>query len=384
MTAAATLIDDVDALNPIAEAWDALADACRTPPSSAAWLIAFARHHVEPGMLRVAVVREGDTVIGILAGSLVRGRGGARRFKLLGTGAASGIAPLALPGREAEVARLASAAIAQRPPQIDGVTLEGIPARSPWPALLAAHWPGSRPGLLRRDRVDPEPLITLAQDDFDGWLAARSSNFRSQFRRASRTLEKDGGIVRRTTDPADLPRDLAAFVRLHGGRWESRGGSSVVGAEVEAMLAEACPRLLAQDRLDLWCVDHGGETVGAQLWLRGPEVSTMWLSGSDDRHAAVRPAMLIIVAAVKDGYQRGLDTVSLGAGAMDYKFRYSDGEDAIGWWSLPLPGPRLPLVLGQVEAGRARRELARRLTPERKAQLRALAGKARVTRPLGR
>lgn len=381
MDTAATLIEELDGLEAVAAAWDELADAAGRPSCSAAWLIAWARQHAEPGMLRVVVVREGGEVTGIFPGLLTRGHGGAHRLGLLGTGTASGIEPLARSGHEAQVARLSAAGIAGRSgPRVDGLTFEGVPGGSPWPALLGRHWPGARPGLLRQERLEPEPLISLPGDGFDAWLQTKSGNFRSQIRRARRALERDGGQVRRTADAAELAQDLPAFVRLHEGRWEGRGGSSVIDAAVEAMLAEACPRLLAQDRLDLWCVDHQGETIGAQLWLRGPAVSTMWLSGSDDSHAAVRPAMLIMAAVVQDAYARGLTTVSLGAGGQDYKRRFSDTESSIGWWSLPLPGPRLPLVLGEVEAGRARKAIGRRLTPERKAQLRTLAARARALR----
>jgi len=375
-----TLIQDAEGLDAIATEWDALADAAGLPSCSSAWLSGWARHHAGPGALRVAVVRDADEVIGIYPGVVVAGPAGIHRLELLGTGTASGMAPLARPGREGEVCRLAAQAIAATRPRIDAATLEGIPAGSPWPELLATHWPGARVGLLHRERLEPEPLIRLEGDGFDAWMGAKSGNFRSQIRRARRALERDGGTVRRTSGPEELGRDIASFVRLHEGRWEDRGGSAVVDDQVQAMLADACPRLLDQDRLDLWCVDREGETIGAQLWLRGPTVSTMWLSGSDDRHAAVRPSMLIMAQVVQDGYERGLQTVSLGAGGQEYKRRFSDSEGAMGWWALPLPGPRLPLVLAQVEAGRARKAIGRRASPERKAQVKALLSRASAAR----
>ncbi len=376
----ATLLGSVDELDAIAPAWDALADDARRPTCTSVWLIGWARRHVAPGALRVVVVRSVGEVIGVYPAALTAGRAGVQRLELLGTGTTSGIEPLACAGREDEVARAVVTALAGTRPRIDAVTLEGVPAGSPWPALLTRHWPGARERLLFQEIVEPEPLITLQGEDFEAWMVTKSGNFRSQIRRARRTLERDGGAVRRTADAAELERDLAAFVRLHEGRWEGRGGSAVVDAPVQAMLADACPVLLAQDRLDLWCVDHEGETIGAQLWLRGPAVSTMWLSGSDDRHAAVRPSMLIMAQVVQDAYARGLDVVSLGAGGQEYKLRFSDAQDAIAWWTLLLPGPRLPIVLGEVGAGRARRVIGARTPPERKAQLRALAARARAAR----
>lgn len=368
----ATIHEDPAALAPVRGAWDELAAVCGRPCSSSAWMLGWACH-VGRGDLRVAVVREGSEVVGVLPGIVERDPAGTRRWRLLGAGTATTIDPLARPGREVEVAAAAATALARTSPRIDVVALEGVPTGSPWPRLLAEGWPGARPGMLFEELVQPEPVVRLVEDGFDAWLAGRSSNFRGQVRRARRALARDGGTVRRPADPDGLARDLRAFVRLHEARWESRGGSGVVGPEVQAMLGDAGPALLADGRLDLWCVDVKDETVGAQLWLRAGGVTTMWLSGSDDAHAAVRPAMLIMAAAVEDGFETGLSVVSFGSGGQDYKRRFTEDEEAVAWSTLVLPGPRLGLALGAVGARRGRRELARRLGDERKARLRALA-----------
>lgn len=358
---------DLDELEPLAGAWDELAAAAGRPCSLYAWMSAWGRH--ADGEPRVAVVQDGDELLGVLPGVVVRDAIGTRRWRLLGAGTVTTIEPLGRAGHEREVAEHAAAALARSAPAIDVVALEGVPAGSPWPRLLASAWPGGRPRLLREELSVPEPVVRLSGAGFDDWLAGRSGNFRGQVRRARRALDKAGGTVRRA-EHGRLEADLAAFVRLHGARWEARGGSGVVGPQVEAMLADACPRLLTEGRLDLWCVELDGAIVGAQLWLRAGGVTTMWLSGSDDAYAAVRPAMLIMAAAVQDGFERGLHTVSFGSGGQDYKRRFADAEEeGVCWWSLPLPGRRLGLTLGAVEAGRARRELGRRLGDERKARL---------------
>jgi CelD/BcsL family acetyltransferase involved in cellulose biosynthesis len=377
MSLTAEIVEDVDALGPLTDAWDALADLCRAPCAAAAWMTAWAREVAPQARLRVVAVRDGDEVVGIAPFALVRGPAGTRRLELLAAGTASGITPLAAPGREDEVARAVAAALAGTAPRADELALDGVPASSPWPALLARHWPGARPRLLRREQVLPEPLIALAEPSYDAWLAAKSSNFRQQVRRAGRKLEARGGRVRRTASPAELGPDLAAFVTLHRARWEERGGTGVLDDRVEAMLRRAGPDLLAAGRLDLWCVDVDGRTVGAQLWLAAGGTVTMWLSGSDDSFADVRPTNLIMAAVVEDAYARGLRPVSLGPGGQDYKRRFADGETAAAWWTLPLPGPRIGLALGGQGARALRREAARRLSAERKARLRAAAARVR-------
>ena len=69
------------------------------------------------------------------------------------------------------------------------------------------------------------PTLSLDGRSFDDWMQSKSSNFRSQMRRMRRQLADDGGVVRMSDAGSDLERDIDAFMRLHLGRWEERGGS---------------------------------------------------------------------------------------------------------------------------------------------------------------
>ena len=97
-------------------------------------------------------------------------------------------------------------------------------ARASWPDLMAA----GRPGRLRAGRRMferfPAPLLTLTDQTYERWLSGRSSNFRSQMRRARRSLEERGATVRLAATPSEMDADLRAFIRLHHARWDPRGG----------------------------------------------------------------------------------------------------------------------------------------------------------------
>jgi CelD/BcsL family acetyltransferase involved in cellulose biosynthesis len=376
-TLSVEIVTDRTALPPLAGGWDALADACGRPRSAAAWAAAWACRAAPDAALRVAVVRDGARIVGIAPFALVTQRGVIRRLEPLAGPVSGGTDVLAVPGREEEVARAACPALAAVTPTADLLRLEDVPVESPWPRLLARHWPGGRPGYLRCEHVEPEPVVSLVEPDFDAWLAGKSSNFRQQLRRARRKLEQRGGVVRRAATHEEVQAGLAAFVRLHHSRWEDRGGTGILTPAVEAMLSDACPAMVERDRLDLWSVEVDGRAVGSQIWLRGGGSTTMWLSGSDDDYADVRPAVLIIAAAIEDAFARGLRRATLGPGGQPYKQRFSDRDDEVRLWALALPGPRLAVGLGVVGARATRRVAGSRLGEERKAQLKQVA--ARIT-----
>jgi CelD/BcsL family acetyltransferase involved in cellulose biosynthesis len=369
------ILDDAASLEPLLPAWDELADAARNPVCAGSWMQAYAQtHEVRP---RLVVVREGAEVVGLLPFCLDAGTPGLRTLRLLAAGAAAGAEPLTAPGRAAEIAEVAVPALAAARPAVDVVALDGVPAASPWPDLLASHWPrATRRMLVQRDEM-PEPLISLEAGSFDAWLASKSSNFRSQLRGARRKLAQRGVQERMTTSVDELERDLAAFVRLHHARWEDRGGSGVVTPAVERMLVQAAPALLAQGRLQLWSLDTGDEIVSSQLWLAGGNGITMWLSGFDEAWATARVTAVTFAAILEDAFGRGLDRVSLGAGGQHYKLRFADGEDTMRWWQLAVPGPRLGLVLARLGAGRLRRAAGERLDDEQKQRVRRVLGAGR-------
>jgi CelD/BcsL family acetyltransferase involved in cellulose biosynthesis len=339
----AEVLDARAALAPLARAWDDLAVASSRPFCAPAWMLAWLDHAAPSGTApRVIAVHDDGELAGIVPLALA-----GRRLRLLASGASAGVDALARPGTEREVAALARAAL----PAADLLALDGVPAASPWPALLAD---GRR---LHRDVSVPAPVIDLTTGAH-AWLEGRSGSFRRRMRQLWRRLEGRGATWRRTTDTAELPRDLEALARLHRARWDFRGGSGVLTPGVEAMLAQAGRELLPSGRFRLWSLEAGGEIVCSQLFLAAGRRCGWWLGGFDPAWADESPTLALLLRIVDDAFERDEDVLDLGAGDQPYKYRFATGEERVDWSLVPLAPVRGPPA---VAARRGRRAVGRAL-----------------------
>jgi CelD/BcsL family acetyltransferase involved in cellulose biosynthesis len=258
-----------------------------------------------------------------------------------------GSTPLAVPGREVEVARFATGALNSCYPRADCLLLHGVPDAQPWARLLAEQWPGAMRRLIRREYVTEEALIDCV-DGYEGWLGRRSARFRSQLRRHQRRLEALG-IRRRVTSTQDeLTVDVPALVRLHRARWTDRGGSGVMSAEVEQMLVQATPRLLEQGRMTLLSLETDERIVSSNLLLNAGRRHLGWLTGSDPELSREPLDFVSIVAGIEHVLATGAIGFSLGPGRSEAKRRMTDSTGTISTWRLPLRGPRSGLVVGSL------------------------------------
>ena len=332
----AEVVDEAVALSAHVPAWDALAVAARRPVAAPGWLLAWLEHASDGARLQAVIVQEGGETIAV-APFVATTEHGVRRLRLMGARTSFGVDVLCRPGREREAApRIANALKA------DAITFDGIPAASPWPALLGGRGVHA-PRVAMRVAV---PQVRLTPD----WLASRSANFRQQMRRAWRKLEAKGAVL--TTEP-----DIAGFARLHRARWDPRGGSGVLTPGVEAMIAAAATAL-GPDRLRLFTLHAEDRAISSHLFLAAGGHVTYWLGGFDDAYAKEHPAQVVILRAIEDALERGDQSLDLGAGDQPYKRRFATGESELTSAVVPLKGPRLPLVLGDVAARRLRRKVA--------------------------
>jgi CelD/BcsL family acetyltransferase involved in cellulose biosynthesis len=369
----------VDALVP---EWHALAAACRQPVAAPGWSLTLWRHHASEGEEpRIVTAREDGRLVGIAPLYADVSRPHRPGYRLL-SGEVPRTTPLALAGREWEVAGGVAGALAEADPRPDVLALESIPVATSWPIALAEQWPGRMRPLLRQYFTMSAPTVALTAPSFDAWLGGKSSNFRSQMRRLRRRFAEAGGSARFSTQET-LHDDVAALVRLHAGRWEGRGESSIVrgGASLAAAF-EAVGRLLVDDggfRLRLLELD--GEAISAQMFAAAGGDVIYYNGGWDERFAQFKPAMLGILDAIEDAFERGEQRMDLGPGAQPYKLRFADGVDPVSWWVLIPPGRRLPRALaraGPMMAWRELRDAAKRaLPPERVDRLRELRRRVR-------
>jgi CelD/BcsL family acetyltransferase involved in cellulose biosynthesis len=382
----AELITDPGGLGPVGEEWDQLAVANAQPMASPVWLLAWWRH-IAPteALARLIAVREGDALVGIAPFYVQEREHGRVDYRLMGGGTLPRISPLAVPGREWEVAAAVGRALSGASPAPDVLAFEGAPLTSTWPSALRAGWPGRVRPLVRQYLSQGSPTISLHDSSFDAWLAGRSANFRGQMRRLRRQFAASGGSARMSS-PQTLAADIGAFVRLHAGRWEGRGTSSILASEgrVPAMYEQAALSHLHSGRFRLWLLEIDGEPISAQLFAEaGGEVLYM-NGGWDERFARLKPAMLTILHTVEDAFARGERRIDLAPGEQDYKLRFADGNDPVAWSIIMLPGRRLGLTYARsapMLASHAVRAAGKRtLTAGQADRLRGLRDRARGAR----
>jgi CelD/BcsL family acetyltransferase involved in cellulose biosynthesis len=371
------MIVEVSAMHEPAPEWDSLAIANAMPLMSPGWILPWWQHLAPADAKpRVVAVRDGSELIGLAPFYVDRySHPGRIDYRLCGSWR-SRLGPLATPGREWEVAAAVAQALGRATPRPDLIALEAGPVASPWLAALRDGWPSAIRPSARLYETRQCPVVSLRQDSFDSWFAARSAKFRSSMRRLHRRFEEVGGLYRMSTLKT-LSSDIATLLRLHLARWESRGGSSLAafGDRLPAMLEQAGGMLLEEGRFRLWVAEVAGEPISADLYLAtGGEVLGV-TGGWSESWKKLSPPLLATLRTIEDAFERGDRRVDLGLGDESHKVRFADGSDPIAWGILMPVGCRLPLTAIRTAPMLARhsaRATARRvLSPEQADRMRA-------------
>jgi CelD/BcsL family acetyltransferase involved in cellulose biosynthesis len=365
----AELVTDVERLAALAPEWDALATASALPQMSPAWVLAWWRHVAPPGAVpRSVVVRDGDAIVGLAPFYVDPDGGGRLDYRLPGVELAGRLAPLAVAGREWDVAEAVAATLAHADPRPDALRFEGLPLDAHWLTALRQRWPGPVRPPLRLTQVAGNPLMSLQEGSFDAWLAARSSNFRGQMRRLRRRFAEAGGVSRLATRET-LAADAAALTRLHTIRWDARGHSNLVdlGERFTAFVVECGEQLLDEGRFALRVLELDGEPACAQLFV-GAGGTVLFVNGGwDERHASLKPSLVCLLDEVEHVFEQGAQRFDLGVGEQSYKLRFADGTAPLAWGVLMAPSARLPLTAARTAPSLARtrlRDSARRMLSE--------------------
>jgi CelD/BcsL family acetyltransferase involved in cellulose biosynthesis len=377
------LIVELDPLERLYPEWDALAVAQGQPQMSPAWVLGWWRHLAPADALpRAVAVRDRGELVGLAPFFVEAGRRGRVDYRLPSIRISARLQPLALPGREWDVAGAIGQTLDTATPRPDLIALEGAPLASHWPMALREGWPGAVRPTMRQYNVYGCPTVSLREESFDAWLAAKSSNFRGQMRRLRRQFEAAGGTMRASTQET-LAADVGHFVRMHASRWEERGESNLVayGDRLAPMLEDAGGRLLDGERFQLRLLEIDGEPISAQLFLLAGGSGLYMNGGWDERFAQFKPSMLGLLGVIEDAFAHGWRQLDLGLGEQPYKLRFADGNDPVAWCMLMTPGRRMALTRARTAPTlvryAARDSATRMLTPEQADRLRALRQRLR-------
>ena len=361
-------------LGEVSAAWDALAIASSRPYSAPGWVLPWWDHlRPEGSTLRSVTVREGSELIGHMPLCLSRDRWGIVTGHLLGHDTSSYSEPLAVRGRERQVAGAIASSLSGRGERIDVLSLTGIPHDSQWPRLLQATWPGPRPKLSLVSTMQV-PFVDVPPGGFDEWFSGKSRNFRQQARSRSREFIRRGGRFTRAESASEMLSGLSDLERLHLDRWSARGGSQALVPGVTQMLRQASGDL-GPERIQIWTAEVDGGAVAAALLVSAGQEMHYWLGGFDEAWASLSLSVLLLVEAVRHAAETGYRRVSLGPGAQPYKYRLATGEERLDWIDLVQVNRHYPYVR-LVQSPRRLYQLAARRTPQNvKERFRSTAGR---------
>jgi CelD/BcsL family acetyltransferase involved in cellulose biosynthesis len=336
------VIEDLAAAEAFAPAWDELAVACSLPMCAPGWTLAWWRNLAPPrASLCILAVRDGAELLAIAPWLVQTGDTGRVDLRFLGAELSDRVDILCLPGREQEVAQALRDTVRRLDPHPDLIAFEAVPLHSSWTRRLASGWSGHLQLQRYRNSTRPAPVVTLPSGSPEEWLAARSSNFRSQMGRLRRRLERQGGAVRHVRDPTEVEGALSALLALHASRWEGRGESNLARPAIAGLLREAAATL-GPDRLRLWVAEIDGQPISVQLFLAAGGEVKYWNGGWSEAHADLKPSMLTILGALQDSIARVEQRLDLGVGTHPYKLRFADAEDTLTWGGLIVRNRRSP------------------------------------------
>jgi CelD/BcsL family acetyltransferase involved in cellulose biosynthesis len=344
----AELITDVAGLQALAPEWDALAVAASNPVAAPAWALSWWQHVAAPEFQpRVVAVRDRGALIGVGAFYLAPGRHGIREARLMGSDFGVCMEPLALAGREWDLAEGIGRVLAASQPPPDILAFGPMTLASHWVAALRAQWPGPLLGVSRQYRVEGAPVIVLREPSFDAWFATLSAKLRHSLRRGERAFAEAGGTTRWSTR-ATLRADAEAFAGLHAARWKDRGWSRLadLGERLPNWLEELGSSLIDSERFRMCVLEVAGVPVCVDFGLLAGTQLAAVNSGWDERYGKLAPAKLAVLRVVQGAYEHGCERVHLGVGEKDNKLRLANGNDPVAWTLLMPPSSRLPLTYG--------------------------------------
>jgi CelD/BcsL family acetyltransferase involved in cellulose biosynthesis len=364
------LVADLAGLEALAPEWDALAVDASNPVAAPAWILSWLRYAAPPDLEpRVVIVRDRGTLVGVAPFYVARSRLGVVEYSLMASGFGAPMEPLALAGREWDVAGEVARLLASCRPRPDVVAFGPMSFASPWTAALGRRWPGAVSGLVRRGRVEEAPVIVLREPSFEAWFASLSSNTRSKSRRSERLFAEAGGTTRWSTAET-LHADAKAFARLHADRWAGRAWSRLaeLGSRSSEWLEDLGRDLIEEGRFQMCMLEVEGSPICADFHLiAGAELSCINM-GWDVRYSKLAPGKLAMLRVVEGAYGWGCRRLSLGVGSDGNKLTFANGNDPPAWTLVMPPSLRLPYtyahVLPRLVRAHARDAAARVLPPE--------------------
>jgi CelD/BcsL family acetyltransferase involved in cellulose biosynthesis len=172
---------------------------------------------------------------------------------------------------------------------------EGVPLSQPhWQRFLVAL---QERGIdyARRERF-AIGLVDLG-NDWAGYQAAWSGNFRRQMRKMTRRAEELGGVslvVHRPTDAAELARLLQLGFEVEDRSWKGQEGTSVLKSpQMHSYLREQATLLAQAGQLELYFLEYENKPIAFEYGISAKRTYFSPKVGYDEAYSHLSPGQLL-------------------------------------------------------------------------------------------
>src|SRR6201999_3475713 len=139
-------------------------------------------------------------------------KGPLRVLRFAGSRRGDGATPACDPADEVAMAAACAALLRERRGEWHQLVFDRIDRECSWPQALWAEGVAAAVAPSQPRRTDVLPFVAFGEDGYEGYLAARSRNFRSQLGRRRRKLEAEHELSFRKTEGREtLAADLDTF-----------------------------------------------------------------------------------------------------------------------------------------------------------------------------
>jgi CelD/BcsL family acetyltransferase involved in cellulose biosynthesis len=305
--------------------WSALAEAGGNLFSTWEWADCWWRHYgAERRAMPLSCTDAAGRLVAILPLCIDRRRP-LRIARFIGHGAADELGPVCAPTDRVAALRALATARTAAPERWSVLVADRLVADHGWTLPAGTH----------QLRHESSPLVATAGFDWDGYLATRSSNFRSQVRRKERKLQREHGLEYRfCDDPARLDDDLSTLFRLHGARWGAEG-SSAFDSLRQAFHRDFARVALERGWLRLWLAEIDGRPVAAWHGFRFGGSEWYYQSGRDPEWERESIGLVLMAHTLRSAIEDGIDSYRLLRGGETYKGRFATGDVGVVTVAVP-------------------------------------------------
>lgn len=215
----------------------------------------------------------------------------------------------------------------------DLLELNSLPAESCFAPLMREE-SRRRRWIMMSDET-PHALVCLPSE-WPSYLALLSSTMRSLIQRRIRHLERHHRVsCWKCKTATDLTAALDQLFRLHGKRWDARGGpGAFVDDQRRDLLVDVTRRFMDRGWLDLWSLEVDGQVVAMEIGFRYHTTYYFFQAGFDPDWYQKSVGLVLKATIMRHLIENGVQFYDFLAGGDDYRFRW--GPELRSYLSLRL------------------------------------------------